>query len=76
MPTDFRPLTSIRNLLYRSRVCVLCGVHRSADLVSRDNLTAALRGHLLQGGALVLRLGLFGQHRRHLVLTIPFACGA
>jgi hypothetical protein len=28
-----------------------------------------LRGQLRQGGALVLRLGLFGQHRRQLALA-------
>jgi hypothetical protein len=56
-------------LLCHGRVRVLCGVHRSTDLVSRDNPTAALRGQLRQGGLLVLRLGPFCQNRRHLVLA-------
>ena len=40
-----------------------------ADLVSRDNLTAALRGQLRQGGGLVLRPGFFGPHRPQLALA-------
>ena len=57
---------AVNRLFYHRSIRIPGSVHRRAHLVSRNNLTAALRGQVRQGGALVLRLGLFCQHRRHL----------
>jgi hypothetical protein len=61
----------VRAVLFsRSNVCVLCGVHRRPDLISRSNRVAALRRQIHQSGNLGLHLGLSPPHRRrHLVLA-------